>query len=62
MKGGKREGAGRPRKGTDALEAKITIRLTLDEAEHLRADAALKGISVAEAARDAIGWYLGTDR
>lgn len=59
MKGGKREGAGRPRKGADALDTKITIRLTPHEAKYLRADAALKRISVAEAARVAIGWYLG---
>jgi hypothetical protein len=59
-RGGKREGAGRPRREADALDVKTTIRTTAAEAEALRAFAAARKVSTSEAARQMVVFYLGS--
>ena len=57
-RGGKRAGAGRPRRNAEALDTAVTVRITASEAAALRAFAAERGVSVSEAASRALAYYL----
>lgn len=61
MRGGARQGAGRPRRGPDALEAKVTLRLTRAETETLQRHAALHGKSVSDMVRGLVLRGLSED-
>jgi len=57
-RGGKRAGAGRPRRNAEALDTAVTVRLTASEAAALRAFAAQRGMSMSDAARHGLAYYL----
>lgn len=54
MKGGKRAGAGRPRRTIEVLDARLTVRVAATEAAALVARAERLGVSVSELGRTAL--------
>jgi len=58
-KGGAREGAGRPRIGTDKMVS-VSLSLPEETVAMLRLQAAKAGVSLSEAARRALDNYGGT--
>jgi len=54
MKGGKREGAGRPLRGAEALDVRLTVRVSATEAATVAARAAALEVSSSEFVRAAL--------